>query len=237
VAAAGDWPTPPARCGARAACDWRDKLALLRLAARWRAMRFECAPQLSVDDLLRATRRTGVATPAARPAVHLGAQHAAGHGQRRRVPRRDARCCVRCAAPASDLLVPRRPLARLLPLPALDWLGRRSIDIRLRERVATLSQAQDGWRLDAEGATSVADHVVLACSATEAARLTRTLAPAWSARAAALAHEPVVTLIVDLPARRWPLPMLALDSDADAGRSSRSTASGSMPSPIASRWW
>jgi len=58
------------------------------------------------------------------------------------------------------------------------------------------------------------DRVVLATPATEAARLTRELAPAWSATAAALAHEPIATLRLRAPNVTWPAPMLALVHDA-----------------------
>jgi hypothetical protein len=45
------------------------------------------------------------------------------------------------------------------------------------------------------------------------ARLTQAIAPDWSATAAALAHEPIVTITLAAPSRPWPAPMLALDSD------------------------
>jgi hypothetical protein len=64
--------------------------------------------------------------------------------------------------------------------------------------------------VDAEAAF---DQVVLATTATEAARLTRDLAPAWAATADALAHEPIVTVTLTAPQRTWPAPMLALESD------------------------
>ena len=43
--------------------------------------------------------------------------------------------------------------------------------------------------------------------------MTRSLAPDWSATAAALAHEPIVTIALLAPKRAWPAPMLALASD------------------------
>ena len=57
------------------------------------------------------------------------------------------------------------------------------------------------------------DQVILATPAPEAARLAQALAPAWSASAAAMAHEPIVTIALAAPRRAWPAPMLALDSD------------------------
>jgi hypothetical protein len=57
--------------------------------------------------------------------------------------------------------------------------------------------------LDCEG-------VVLACSASEAARLTLTVSPAWSAQARALRYEPIVTVYLHCPGARLPAPMTAL---------------------------
>jgi hypothetical protein len=56
--------------------------------------------------------------------------------------------------------------------------------------------------------------VILATPATEAARLAGDVAPAWSALAAGLAHEPIATLQLRAPARSWVAPMLALPHDA-----------------------
>ncbi|MFY9459228.1 MAG: FAD-dependent oxidoreductase, partial [Aquabacterium commune] len=41
-------------------------------------------------------------------------------------------------------------------------------------------------------------------------RLTATLAPAWSARAAAFDYEPIITVYLRCDGRRWATPMLAL---------------------------
>jgi hypothetical protein len=57
------------------------------------------------------------------------------------------------------------------------------------------------------------DQVILATPASDASRLTQSLAPAWSAAAAALAHEPIVTITLTAPPRPWPAAMLALDAD------------------------
>ena len=58
--------------------------------------------------------------------------------------------------------------------------------------------------------------MLLASSATEAARLVEPHAPAWSALARGLRHEPIVTVLLRSDGTRLPAPMLALDSDAEA---------------------
>jgi len=54
------------------------------------------------------------------------------------------------------------------------------------------------------------DHVVLACSAREAARLTQAVAPAWATSAGAFEYEPIVTGYVRCPGARLAAPMVAL---------------------------
>jgi hydroxysqualene dehydroxylase len=112
---------------------------------------------------------------------------------------------------ASDLLIPRRPLAELLPEPALRWLERRGATLHIGQRVQQLAAQVNGadgagWALDG---TSF-DRVVLACSASEAARLTRDIAPAWSASAAAFGYEPIVTGYVQAANAQLAAPMVAL---------------------------
>jgi hypothetical protein len=58
------------------------------------------------------------------------------------------------------------------------------------------------------------DAVVLACTALEAARLTATIAPAWSAQAGAFRYEPIVTVYLQCDGARLPAPMMALRADA-----------------------
>jgi predicted NAD/FAD-dependent oxidoreductase len=61
------------------------------------------------------------------------------------------------------------------------------------------------------------DAVVLACSATEAARLLGSLAPDWSTTAAAMAYQPIVTVWLRHPGLRWPQAMMAFPAQATPG--------------------
>jgi predicted NAD/FAD-binding protein len=140
---------------------------------------------------------------------------------------------------ASDLLLPQRPLAQLLPLPALEWLRARGATVHLRRRVAALKRDGDHWRVvagvetdDLREPESSFDQVILATPATEAARLTQTLAPAWSATAAALAHEPIVTIALTAPKRAWPATMLALASDDTARPAQFAFKLGEQPDAV-----
>ena len=190
-----------------------DKLAALRCAADWRRRGFACAASLTVDELLRP-----LATPRLRALLldplclsALNTPPAAASAQVWLAVMRDS---VFGAAGAADLLVPRLPLSRLLPEPALAWLQARGATLHPRRRVTALQRDAGGWRLEADGGPPVdADQIVLATSATEAARLAAPWNAAWSECAAALPHEPIATLLLRLPRRPWPRPLLALDND------------------------
>ena len=196
-----------------------DKLSAVAMAAAWRLRGFRCPPSMTVDELLRSTPTARVHRRLIEPlcVAALNTPSAEASAEVFLAVMRDS---LFSAREASDLLLPQRPLAQLLPLPALEWLRAHGASVRLRARVAALEQLGDAWQVisnidagDLRKPDTAFDQVILATPATEAARLTQTLAPAWSATAAALAHEPIVTIALVAPKRAWPAPMLALDSD------------------------
>jgi hypothetical protein len=107
---------------------------------------------------------------------------------------------------SADLLLPRRSLDALLPEPAARWLQVRGAELRLSHRVGALQREGAQWSVDDQRF----DGVVLACSATEAARLAEGAASDWSARARAMPYEPIVTVYLRCPGGRLPSPMTAL---------------------------
>ena len=196
-----------------------DKLSAVVMSLAWQARGFRCPPSLTVDALLRRRPTARVHRRLIEPlcVAALNTPSAEASAQVFLAVMRDS---LFGARDASDLLLPQRPLAQLLPLPAVAWLRAHGATVRLRTRVDALAQVDGRWRLSWNAGTddlrkpdAVFDQVILATPATEAARLTRTLAPAWSATAAALSHEPIVTISLRAPRRAWPAPMLALDSD------------------------
>jgi squalene-associated FAD-dependent desaturase len=113
---------------------------------------------------------------------------------------------------SADLLLPAAGLSRLFPQPAGLWLARQGAGVRLGYRVQSIVRQSDAtWSVDGE----LFDNVVLACSAVEAARLTATLNPGWSALAASLHYEPIATVYLQRHANPLPSPMLALRSSAE----------------------
>jgi predicted NAD/FAD-dependent oxidoreductase len=113
---------------------------------------------------------------------------------------------------SADLLLPRAPLSALLPDPAWRWLAAAGVHLRPGHRVQRLVPHAGGWRVDDEPF----DAVVLASTASEAARLAQPVHGGWSATAAALRYEPIITAYLADATLRLPHPMLALKSGGDA---------------------
>lgn len=189
---------------------WHHRLALLAVAAGWGLRGFRCPPSTGVAELC-----AGLPTAVRRDLIEplcvaaLNTPMASASGQ---VFLRVLRDALFAGPGSADLLLPRAPLSALLPAPALGWLGRHGATLHLGRRVQALAPAGLAWMVDGEAF----DGVVLACSAVEAARLTAGFAPAWSATAAALRHEPIVTAWLHDAMLRLPQPMMALVADARA---------------------
>jgi hydroxysqualene dehydroxylase len=189
---------------------WRDKLALLRAALGWLRRGFRCDPGLSVDRLcqgLPPAVRQRLIDPLCVAALNTPATAASAS-----VFLRVLRDSLFAGPGSSDLLLPRAPLSALLPEPAARWLEGRGAALRLGQRVMSLTSAGSGWLVDGVWF----DQAVLACSAAEATRLTATLAPSWSARTAAFAYEPIVTVVTQAQGVRLPQPMMALQDGPEA---------------------
>ena len=189
---------------------WRDKAALLAAAARWFITGFRCEPTCSVADLtatLPVAIREGLIDPLCVAALNTPATDASAS-----VFLRVLKDALFSGPGSADLLLPQAHLSSVLPEPAATWLQRAGGTVRLSHRVQQLVAQDDGWRVDHQ----MFDHVVLAASAVEAARLTQTFAPEWARAAASLRYEPIVTVYARSGDTRLPEPMLALRADAAA---------------------
>jgi hydroxysqualene dehydroxylase len=186
---------------------WRDRIALLRVASAWRRAGFRCAAERTVADLTaalpKAVRRDFI-EPLCIAALNTPADQASGT-----VFLRVLHDALDSTPGAADLLLPRRGLGEVFPAPALAWLGQAGTTIRLAHRVEQLERQGDGWLVD----TMPVDRVVVAASAVEATRLVARYASDWAARAAALRHEPIVTVYARSAGCSLPEPLLALASD------------------------
>jgi len=115
----------------------------------------------------------------------------------------------------SDLLLPRRGLASVLPDPAQRFLAARGARILLRHRAAGLEVARG--RVDAvvlaDGARLAADHVVLALPPPACARVIGNCAPLrpLAERLSRLDYAPICTVYLRYPpAVRLDFPMIGL---------------------------
>lgn len=202
-------PGPPwlgfgrAVAGARG-WTWADRWSLLRAAAGWALDGFRCDASLTVAQLcagLRPAVRELMIEPLCVAALNTPATEASAA-----VLLRVLRDAIFGGRGAADLMLPRRSLAELLPLPAARWLAAQGAELRMGARVGALQRDGAAWRVDGESF----DAVVLACSAAEAARLAGPHAAGWASRAAALRYEPIVTVYLRCPGGRLPAPMTAL---------------------------
>ncbi len=186
----------------------RERLALLRAALGWRLRGFECPAELSVAELTRAlpaNLRSSVIDPLCVAALNTPSEQASAA-----VFLRVLRDALFAGPGAADLLLPLQRLSALLPAPAITHLRSKAADVRLGTRVRALAPGDDGgWAIDGEAF----DRVILATTATEAARLAKNINPRWSDEAASLRFEPIITLSISSSGTRLPLPMLALLAD------------------------
>ena len=180
------------------AWSWQDKFGLLRVAGQWQRQGFRCDPTLTVAQLcqdLRPRVMVQLIEPLCVSALNLPAQFASA--QVFLTVLHDALWTGRGS---SDMLLPQVDLSRLLPDAAQAWLSQRGAQLNTHQRVDALAPWQD-------------HPVLLACPPWEAAKLTQTLAPEWSAMAAALTHTAITTVYVrTAQPLQWPQPMLALDN-------------------------
>ena len=208
----GGAPTPAFLRGvlARRGWSWGERLSLLAHATRWAARRFTCDALTSVGELCRdmpdALRRDLI-EPLCVAALNTPAEQASAQ-----VFLRVLHDALFGGPGSADLLLPAAPLGALLPDPATVWFEAHDVDLHTGARVVDLQAEGTVWRVDGQRF----DAVVLACTATEAARLSAGFAPQWAELATELRYEPIVTVYLQAVGARLSLPMLALHVDAQA---------------------
>ncbi|KWT84305.1 MULTISPECIES: hydroxysqualene dehydroxylase HpnE [unclassified Variovorax] len=216
LAVPAGWPPPldllAGILGARG-WSWRDKAKLVRGALAWRASRFLCDPQTSVDQLcagLTPRVRRELVEPLCISALNTPLERASGQVFLRVL--HDALFTERGGA---DLLLPRVDLGALLPDAAAHWLAQHGTRLHTGTRVQAIGRDTTGWQVDGERF----DRVVLACPPWEAARLAEFAglleAAGWSRSAQALEHEAIATVYVTGGAA-LPAPLLALRASPGA---------------------
>ena len=199
-------PLPALLRGVLTARGWSavDKIRLLRAATQWWADGFHCSSLLTVEQLCAGLPEAvldDLVRPLCVAALNTPARQASAT-----VFLRVLQDALFAGPGSADLLLPRLPLSRLMPQPALAWLQQRGATVILGHRVRGLTRHAEGWQVD----SIPADAVVLACSAREAAALAEPHAPSWSTGTRALVSEPIITGWLQDEQLTLPRPMLAL---------------------------
>jgi squalene-associated FAD-dependent desaturase len=187
--------------------SWRDKTAFFAATTGWALQRFDCEAHLSVAQLtasLPAVVREQLLDPLCIAALNTPSSQASA-----RVFLRVLKDALFTGPGSADLLLPRTDLSALLPLPARQWLEARNVPVYLSSRVKQVERSSAGWTVDGEEVEAV----ILATTASEAARLAAPHHPGWARQAEALRYEPIVTVYaqgrIELPTA-----LMALHSDA-----------------------
>ena len=218
-----DLPTPlDAFAGILGARGWslRDKLGLLRAALGWRLNRFQCDASLSVAALCaRLSPRVmhELIEPLCVSALNTPADRASATVFLRVM--KDALFGVQGG---SQLLLPRLDLSALFPAAAANWLEQRGSEVHLGVRVQQLQPQGQGTQWVVDGQPF--DAVILAASASEAARLLASTAQndpdsaanqlsPWIQATSALPFEAITTVYAWGHQASLRAPMLALRSD------------------------
>lgn len=190
--------------GLATAKGWRaaDKWALLQRAVAWQMAGFRCAAQTSVAELCQGLPQRvmdDLIAPLCVSALNTPCLEASGQ-----VFLRVLKDALFSGQGSSDMLLPKVDLGQLLPDAAERWLLAHGALVERGSRVGDLQPLLN-------------QPVLLACPAWEAAALTQTLAPHWSAQASALQHTAISTVYVRTRQRlHWPSPLCALSSSPEA---------------------
>lgn len=195
--------------------SWRDKFALLQTAWQWQRANFDCDPSWTVNDLCLHTQVSAMVTQQLIEPLCLSALNTPMAEASAVVFLRVLRDALWVGKGSSDLLLPRTDLNALLPDACLQWLGEQGADIELGKRL----NASDVIALQHQAAANPEQPVVLACPAWEAARLTKEIAPRWSATCTELTYKSIATVYLhctDSGFTGLQRPMVALHSDTQA---------------------
>ena len=194
-----------------------DKWRLMQAGWRWQVSGFTCDATWSVHQLCEASQLTpnvvqGLIEPLCLSALNMPLQSASAA-----VFLRVLHDAMFSGIGSSDLLIPRTDLGALFPMACVKWLRQQGAQVHLGRRFTQddLAQwlaetddaqttkssqtridqdrAQLGKQIAASG-TTTKRALVIACPAWEAARLTQTVAPTWSAQAQALSHTAIATV-------------------------------------------
>lgn len=193
------------------------KWQFLNVAAHWQFQGFKCRPKVTVEQLTADMPSIAIEQliePLCLAALNTPIQTASG--QVFLTVMHDA-LLGKGFGPfqSSDLLLPRVDLGQLLPHAATQWLGQQGAALLTGQRVIGLDRSDNAWHVHTTQQRFNAQHVVLACTAPEAARLAEPFNAQWAQQVRQLEHIGIGTVYVRGRAKKqWPHPMVALKSSS-----------------------
>jgi hypothetical protein len=117
---------------------------------------------------------------------------------------------------SADLLLPRQDLGQVFPKAAIRWLEEKNVTCNIGVRVESLTwqpNSKPHWQINAD----LFDHVVVATTSNEAARLIAPFNSAWSDQTQKLEHAAIATVYLQASQSfQLPHPMMALISNSQA---------------------
>jgi hypothetical protein len=197
--------------------ETQDKWRLMQACWRWQVAGFTCDATWSVSQLCEASQLTPRVMRGLIEPLCLSALNMPIDGASAAVFLRVLQDAMFSAVGSSDLLIPKKDLGALFPRACLKWLRQHGAQIHLGRRFTQEDLAQ--WLAEPYEVTTNKRALVLACPAWEAARLTQTMAPSWSAKAQALSHTAIATVYLqchDTGFRGLDRPMVALHMQPNA---------------------
>jgi squalene-associated FAD-dependent desaturase len=193
---------------------WIDKWCLVQKAFKWQREQFTCEAHLSVTDVCKGLTPTlfeDLIEPLCVAALNTHAHEASGA-----IFLRVMKDALLGPSGSADLLLPRQDLGQIFPNAAIRWLEAKNVACKMGVRVESLTwhpSSQPHWQINAD----TFDHVVVATTAPEAARLIAPLNSAWSEQTQKIEHAAIATVYIQAPQScELPLPMMALISNGQA---------------------
>lgn len=207
-----NWPAPfNALAGILCAkgWSWAERLQLVRWAGYWQFKKFQSNPAATLADIcigLPAKVQAQFITPLCLSALNTPVSEASAL-----VFLRVLRDAMFLFPQGSDFLLPRLDFSALFPQAAARYVEARGGQVLRNQRVQEITRSADGWLVDGQRF----DRVVLATSATEAARLAANYAPpAWQQAVQDLQYQAIATVYASSQ-QALPQPMFALADSAE----------------------
>lgn len=193
---------------------WADKWCLLQKASEWQTQKFTCASHLSVSDVcqgLTPNLMQDLIEPLCVAALNTPAHEASGA-----IFLRVMKDALLGPSGSADLLLPRQDLGQIFPNAAVQWLQNEKANCNLGVRIENIIFHKSSplrWQVNDD----FFDHVVVATTPNEAARLIGPFNAIWAEQTQKIKHAAIATVYVQAPAHvQLPRPMLALISSNQA---------------------